>query len=201
MSEVFNMKKKAEERQKQILSAAYHAVAEKGYESVTLQDIADYAKVSKGVVHYYFENKEDVLSKLLASITEQIAKGHHEAIAKQTTAEGKLRAYIDSVFISPEKNKTFYRVYLDFIAKASQNDTYREINQTFYENCFTIARSIIVQGQEEGVFDESLNPESSAKMIRALIDGLLIQWLMRKEEKEHLYYKTLCLESALKQLT
>ncbi|GIW49986.1 MAG: hypothetical protein KatS3mg080_0597 [Anoxybacillus sp.] len=58
------MKKKAEERREQILRAAFQAVSDKGYETVTLQDIADYAAVSKGVTNYYFENKEDVFFKL-----------------------------------------------------------------------------------------------------------------------------------------
>ncbi|HZG58936.1 MAG TPA: helix-turn-helix domain-containing protein [Anoxybacillus sp.] len=40
--------------------AAFQAVSDKGYEAVTLQDIADYAGVSKGVTNYYFENKEAV---------------------------------------------------------------------------------------------------------------------------------------------
>jgi TetR/AcrR family fatty acid metabolism transcriptional regulator len=50
------MKKKAEERREQILRAAFQAVSDKGYEAVTLQDIADYSGVCKGVTNYYFKN-------------------------------------------------------------------------------------------------------------------------------------------------
>ncbi|MEB1807020.1 MAG: TetR family transcriptional regulator C-terminal domain-containing protein [Bacillaceae bacterium] len=192
------MKKRALERREQILKAAFHAVADKGFEAVTLQDFADYAGVSKGVTNYYFENKEDVFSSLLDWLTKQIYKNECEAINDQSSAMKKLEAYIHSVFISPEKNRTFYKVYLDFIAQASRNERYQQINLQFYENCWGLGREIIVFGQEEGVFSKELDLNQSAKMIRATIDGCLIQWLMCNQEELHELYKQSCLETIVR---
>lgn len=195
------MKKKAEERKDQVLKAAFQAVANHGFDAVTLQHIADQAGVSKGVVHYYFQNKESILSQLLQSITAKIYEAEHRAITEKQTAIEKLTAYVHSVFLSPEKNKKFYRVYMDFLAQASRNPLYREINYHFYENCWGIGREIITLGKKEGTFSADLDVEKSAKMMRAMIDGCLIQWLMCGQDDLHDFYKQSCLESILTLLT
>ncbi|OLN22174.1 transcriptional regulator [Domibacillus antri] len=189
------MKKKAEERKEQVLKAAFQAVASHGYDSVTLQDIADHAGVSKGVVHYYFHNKESILSELLQSITAQIYEVEYRAISGKHTAMEKLNAYMDCVFVSPEKNKKFYRVYVNFLAQASRNPVYQKINLAFYENCWNIGREIITLGKKEGVFPIDLDVDTTAKMMRAMIDGCLTQWLMCGRDDLHDFYKKACLKS------
>ncbi|MGM0751837.1 MAG: TetR/AcrR family transcriptional regulator [Bacillota bacterium] len=188
------MAKKAEQRRKQILKAAFQAATEKGYESVTLQDIADYADVSKGVTNYYFKNKADVFANLFEWLTTRIYEKEAESIQEKDTALEKLEAYLKQVFISPAENKTFYRVYLDFLSQIKNDDRYKEINQRFYENCWSIGETIIQQGIEEDVFHVE-EIQQAAKSIRAMIDGSLIQWLMRDDDTLHDYYQKMCQES------
>ncbi|WP_328800027.1 TetR/AcrR family transcriptional regulator [Paenibacillus sp. LX16] len=190
------MVKKAEQRRKQILKAAFQAASEKGYESVTLQDIADYAEVSKGVTNYYFENKADVFAHLFEWITTRIYEKEAKSVDEKETAIEKLEAFINQVFISPKENKTFYRVYLDFLAQVKNNNRYKEINQQFCENCWSICKNIITLGIEENVFKVD-NIEQSAISIRCMIDGSLIQWLMRDDDSLHNYYRIVCYESIL----
>ncbi|MGG1629685.1 TetR/AcrR family transcriptional regulator [Rossellomorea sp. NRS-1567] len=188
------MAKKAEQRRKQILKAAFQAASEKGYESVTLQDIADYADVSKGVTNYYFKNKGDVFANLFEWLTTRIYEKEAESIEEKGTAAEKLEAYLNQVFISPAENKTFYRVYLDFLSQIKNEDRYKVINQIFYENCWSIGENIITQGIKEDIFQVE-NIKQAAKSIRAMIDGSLIQWLMRDDDALHDYYHKMCQES------
>lgn len=190
------MSQKSEQRRHQILKAAFQVVAEKGYDSVTLQDIADYAGVSKGVSNYYFKNKADVFTHLFEWVTTRIFEKETNSVNKKETALEKLEAYINQVFTSPEENKTFYRIYLDFLAQVPNNEQYKAINQTFYENCWSISRSIIKQGIDEKVFKVD-DIEQSSISIRCIIDGSLIQWLMRDDNHLHTYYKDMCYHSIL----
>jgi AcrR family transcriptional regulator len=191
---------KAEERRKQVLRAAFQAVSEKGFHNVTLQDIADYADVSKGVTSYYFHNKEDVFSHLLEWITEKIYQNEYLAISKEETALQKLRAYVHAVFTSPADNRKFYRVYLEFLAQATHNEQFRQINDQFYENCWSLGREIIELGQKEGIFAD-VDVDKAAYAIRALIDGSLIQWLMRNNDDLHTFYRENCFETIANYLT
>ncbi|AJY75529.1 TetR/AcrR family transcriptional regulator [Paenibacillus beijingensis] len=192
----------ATQRRNQILRATLQAISDKGFDAVTLQDIADYAEVSKGVPNYYFENKDDVFYHLFEWLTEKIYKNESEAIAKETSAVDKLRAYVNSAFVSPNDNKRFFKVYLDFLSKASRNARLREINQKFYENCWTIGKEIVLLGQQEGAFS-SVNADHASVTIRALIDGSLIQWLMRDDEsiELHQFYRETCYQTLLSYLT
>jgi len=51
---------RASRTRRQLLDAAATAFASKGFPSVTLQDIADLAEVTKGAVYFHFTNKEAV---------------------------------------------------------------------------------------------------------------------------------------------
>ena len=188
------MNRKAELKRQQIIKAAYQAVADKGYEDVTLQDIANYATVSKGVPNYYFQNKEDVLAHLLAQITERIFEKEKEAVENETNSQNMLQAYINTVFPGPEENEKFYKVYLDFLAQATRNERYRDINARFYKNCSSICECIIKKGNEEGAF-HIVYVDEAAKAIRSIIDGYMIQWMMSADHTIHHTYKTACLQA------
>jgi AcrR family transcriptional regulator len=55
-----------EEKANQILQAALKVLSKKGYESTTINDIADEAKMSRGLLHYYFKDKEDLVAQAMS---------------------------------------------------------------------------------------------------------------------------------------
>jgi len=66
-------KKRAEiafQRRKQILNASLKLFDEKGFKDTTMQDIADVAGISKGLIYRYFQSKEDVLAGHAELITD-----------------------------------------------------------------------------------------------------------------------------------
>ncbi|MDF2679917.1 MAG: transcriptional regulator [Brevibacillus sp.] len=192
--------KRATERRNQILRATFKAIAKKGFNSVTLQDIADYSGVSKGVTNYYFKNKEDVFYYLFSWITERIYQNERMAVETCSGAVNKLKAYVNAAFASPKKNKEFYRVYLEFLAQANHSDRYRDVNYQFYQNCWGIGKDIVLAGKEEGIFNVQ-DEERAAVTIRAMIDGSLIQWLMRNQDELHDYYRITCFEAIVNDLS
>ncbi|MNI44082.1 hypothetical protein D3C73_984340 [compost metagenome] len=91
-------------------------------------------------------------------------------------------------------------MYLDFLARASRSQVYREINQRFYDSCAGISTEVLTLGQREGIFAEELSPETTAPVIRAIIDGCLIQWLMADKDELHAVFKEACYTAILKVL-
>lgn len=194
------MTNKEKKRRSQLLWATFNAVSDKGFNTVTLQDIADYAGVSKGVTNYYFKNKDDVFGNLFEWLTQLIYENEHAAVSCKDSALEKLDAYVKAAFSSPEKNKQFFRVYLDFLAQVNHSPNYREINNKFYENCWSIGREIVSAGQQEGIFS-NVDINEAAVTIRALIDGCLLQWLMRNQDDLHSFYRAVCYETIVRYLT
>ena len=49
-------------RRNEIIHAASHCFAEKGFHNTTMQDIYDATGLSPGAVYNYFSNKEDIVA-------------------------------------------------------------------------------------------------------------------------------------------
>lgn len=169
-------KLEATERRDQVIRATYRAFIDKGASEVTLQEIADYAGCSKGVVAYYFHNKEEVYVKLLEWLIGEIGKHLERNVGAAVGAEAKMLAMIDTVFASARENRKFFLVYLDFVAQGLRNPSFKETNVSFFRACREIGAKIVQQGIDEGIF-RPVNLEEAGAVTRAIFDGLNMQWL------------------------
>lgn len=169
-------KLEAAERREQVIRATYKAFIEKGAANVTLEDIAEYAGCSKGVVAYHFQNKEEVFNALLKWLIGEIVGHIEEAVTAAQGAEAKLFALLDTAFYNARDNRRFMLVYLDFVAQGLRNPTFGATNISFYEMCRRLGREIVEQGIAEGVF-RPVDPEEAGAVLRSVIDGMGIQWL------------------------
>jgi TetR/AcrR family transcriptional regulator, fatty acid metabolism regulator protein len=189
------------ERRLILLKSAFREVSEKGFSQVTLEDIAARAGVSKGVTLYYFSSKEDLFRELFGWLIDSIHQRMREAVASVADPVEKLRALVALIFPSPSKNRAFFRAYVDFCGLASRREAFRVIDERFYAGCREVDRGIVEEGIRRGVF-LARDPAETASTLRAIFDGLMLQWLAEKDpeasfekyrdrcERELLYYLT-----------
>jgi TetR/AcrR family fatty acid metabolism transcriptional regulator len=181
-------------RQEEVLRVAYRLMATKGMHRMTLQDVADAAGMSKANVVYHYKTKENLVLAAMQWVLESVAA---RVVAATETAVGrdeKIRAMIDAIFLDPQRNRNFYIVYAELIAHSSRNGRFAALNEWFRE---------IVTGQYSAVIG-SANGQSkkvaaeSAMVVRALIDGLFLQWLEEPDWKaRHGEYKDLTVRSII----
>jgi AcrR family transcriptional regulator len=95
-----------------IRDAAMRVVARKGYDHVTVQDIADEAGIAKGTVYLYFKSREDILEKTMSLSFEELHVRVREAIA----CGGPFRECVERVVQAQldyfEQRQEFFRLYL-----------------------------------------------------------------------------------------
>lgn len=169
-----------DQRRQELIRATYLEVAEKGYSAVTLQDIAKRAGVSKGATLYYFATKEDLF---LGALEWAVAHHHgrmHAAIEAANGPMGKLQAMLGTVFCSAQEARQFFLAYTDFISIGIRNKRFHDLNAKFYQGCEGHNREIIQAGIQTGIF-RPVNVDDACSMIRALIDGLMMQWFFASE--------------------
>ena len=183
-------------RRAQIIAATYRAFIDKGFHNVTLQDISDYAGFSKGVTMYYFKSKEEVFLALLDWLVCKIGERMQANVDAEHSGPAKLRAVIDSVFVGARENREFYQVYLDYLSLGSRQSLFRAANAEFYAKCRELNRAIVEQGVREKAF-RPVDPEEGAMVIRALVDGLCIQWMFDSSANSFEQYKERCLRAVL----
>lgn len=181
-------------KQEELLRVAYRLMATKGMHRMTLQDVADAAGMSKANVVYHYKTKEDLVLRSMQWVLERVTARIVEATSSATGRDAKIRAMIDAIFVDPQRNRNFYIVYAELIAHSSRNGRFAELNSWFRE---------IVNGQYAAVIGSTTRRSKksvaeAAMVVRALIDGLFLQWLEEPDwETRHAEYKNLCVRSIL----
>lgn len=69
-----------------ILHAAADLLAERGVARFNLQDVAESAAVSKGLIHYHYHDKDTLLTRLVEALGAEIATRRAAALAASTPA-------------------------------------------------------------------------------------------------------------------
>jgi len=71
----------AQQRAQQIVDAAAKVMARKGYGGTTMKDIAAEAGIAPGLIHYYFDSKEDLLLAVTNGLCVQMLADSEQAFA------------------------------------------------------------------------------------------------------------------------
>ncbi len=79
-------------RREQLLNAAAHLFAERGFAGVTMDDIGGAAGISGPALYHHFSGKEAMLGEMLVSISEHLLEQGSAIVADTSTAEEALDA-------------------------------------------------------------------------------------------------------------
>ncbi len=184
-------------KQLQILRSAYKIMGLKGGIRFALQDVADDAGVSKALLLYHFKTKESLVLATLQWALDTVAARIRRAIDPIETAEAKVGVMLDTIFAQPELNRRFYLVYTDLIGQAARVEAFSAVAATFHDTVNDMYADIAAQGMREGAFF-ARDPHIAAAAMRALIDGMFIQWLLERDwQSSHVTYREMCKRAIL----
>jgi TetR/AcrR family transcriptional regulator, fatty acid metabolism regulator protein len=187
----------AADRRVELVRAAYRLFGEKGVHRVPLDEIAAAAGLSKGLVLYYFKTKENLVLATMRWALDITAERIRQAMAKAITPQGKVLAMIDGIWSGAETNRRFYLLYLDLAGHAARVQHFTELSATFHSIVNALYAEVIVQGVAEGAFAVE-DPEEGAVALRAIVDGLFLQWLQEADwERLHPWYRDTCKRAAI----
>lgn len=85
-----------DQRRREITGALSAVMAEKGYASATIQEIAKAAGLRPGLIHYHFSSKQNILIALLEELSEQFIDRYEQLVENVHTPEGLLEAFIEA---------------------------------------------------------------------------------------------------------
>jgi AcrR family transcriptional regulator len=86
---------RAKVRKDDIVRRAEELFAEQGYAQTRMTDIADAAGVTKGLLYWYFENKEALVAEVLVDLRQQLRAVQREAVA--SVEDPLVRIYVGTV--------------------------------------------------------------------------------------------------------
>lgn len=85
-----------EQRKSEIVQAMLTVMAKNGYEKASIQAIGKEAKLSPGLIHYHFKNKQEILIALVNWIAEFGAERLHSMENDTMSSWDKLKALINA---------------------------------------------------------------------------------------------------------
>lgn len=184
-------------KQVQIIVTAYRVMSERGVDRVSLQEVADQAEVSKGLILYHFGSKENLVLTTMRWVLTRVEQRIRAAIGHAERPEERIAAMIDAIFVDPEANRRFYLAYLELLDHAARFAPFSRLHATFQSIVNELYAQVVREGVEAGMFTVDDVDESGA-VLRALIDGLFLQWLLEDDWKgTHARYRERTLAAIL----
>ena len=169
-------------RRAQVIGAVFAQMAESGLEGLTLDRVAARARVSKGVVTYYFKSKRRLLLESFRAILESYNQEIMSRIKPGMSASELLLAIIQETLApggahgSPGSGPSpddYSKVLIHFYQKSVLYQEFRQTLLEMYGLFQDSTREVIRQGIEQGEF-RRVDPEEAAYGLLALLDGILL---------------------------
>jgi AcrR family transcriptional regulator len=160
------------EKRNAILDAAQQLIYTKGYEQMTIQDILDALRISKGAFYHYFGSKQDLMDALIERMIEEaIGILHPIAYDPHLPALEKFQR----VFTTLNRWKTAQKGFLMQILRAWYGDDNAIVREKLMTQALKQITSllgvIIHQGIEEGVMAVSY-PDQVSSILLILAMGM-----------------------------
>ena len=163
------------EKAQRIVEAMRTSVGIRGAAASTFDHVAREAGVSRGLLHYYFGSKEQLLIAVVRHDCEVRIEAMDERIARARTVEETIEALVASLqdFIEGEPSSQTV-IYEMLSASRRSGDIRAELAELYRRWRAHLAEALRAK-EREGVVQLKGDPEAVASMLFALGDGFGIQ--------------------------
>jgi AcrR family transcriptional regulator len=103
---------KPEVRRERLLEAATEVFAERGYEGARVEQIADVAQVSPGLLYRHFEGKRELYEELLLLANRQLLEHLAQAAAPDQPTDERVLRGLDAFFSFVEGHRNLWRLIM-----------------------------------------------------------------------------------------
>ncbi len=169
-----------EDMREQIVNAACEVFAKYGYRKTNIEDIASAVYKAKSSVYHYFRGKDDIFRAVIEKEADQLMQAVHNAVAAEESPVMKLKTFLRFISEKIEEKVNYYRFFKDewYDIMDFANEM-RTKHWTLIEN---VMESIIVEGNERGIFAVD-KPEEKARAVMVALIGFLTPWSSLKWEE------------------
>ncbi len=169
------MRKPHEERKAEIIRSTLELAAEQGVARVTTQAIADRVGIAQPTVFRHFKSRDDIFAAAIEWLAGEMLR-HVEAWAGGTGApEERLQRLLEAQLAFVAQHRGLPRLlFSDRLHLESPR--LKEAVRAAMERYTARVASIIREGMDTGRFRSDLDPESAARHIAALFQGVLVRW-------------------------
>jgi AcrR family transcriptional regulator len=177
---VSGRKASKEIRRAQLIEATIDAIAKRGYAATTMADVADGAGLSRGIVNFHFESKENLLAETLSYMSKFYRSNWEAALKKGGLDPAKtLWELVRSDFDRKVCNRRIIAAWSGLRAEARSRPAYQRICGHHDTAFRKILKDLFSQLKIAG--DYSMDAEKLALTLESVLEGMWLQILMGRE--------------------
>ncbi|MGO8959064.1 MAG: TetR/AcrR family transcriptional regulator [Streptosporangiaceae bacterium] len=184
-SPLFNRAQRPPDRRERILEAACRAIARDGSRRVRLQDIAAEAGVSKGLLHYYAESREQLLADTFEFGDERARRRVKQEISDGGSGSERLRKLLHLYFSDETEVREDWMIWSEFSASAVFDEGLRSKMRRAFADWSAWLAQLVGEGVRDGSIVSERPVEEIVADLSALVDGLGLQLVRNLMSAEH----------------
>ncbi|HEX9121772.1 MAG TPA: TetR/AcrR family transcriptional regulator [Actinomycetota bacterium] len=186
------------DRHHEILDAAARVITERGLADTRISDVAEAAGVSPGLILYYFESKDRLLSEALTYANDQFYLRMSREIRRISSAREQLRRLVDlSVpgYLAEYGKLDEWALWIEVWVRALRDPQMAKDRELLDQRWRQSIADIVRAGQASGEFAAG-DADELALRLGSLIDGLAIQVAMNDSQVTPERMHRACMEVA-----
>jgi TetR/AcrR family acrAB operon transcriptional repressor len=175
-------KEEAQETRNRLLDTAEHVFNERGVSRTSLAEIAESAGLTRGAIYWHFKNKLDLFNAMMERVTlpmEEMTEGFVGANPDDPLATIRERSL--AVLHDLGSNPRMQRVFDIMTHKCEYVDDMAPLRDRHMEcrgECVGNIEDGFRNAIKQGALPKTVDPRLAAIGLHALIDGLIMNWLL-----------------------
>ena len=182
-SELSKREAQKEDKIRTILENALALLAEKGYDNTTINDIADRAEISRGLLHYYFKDKEELAAKALEFGFGPMWDSSIGKIQSARSAEQLVDTMINVLRSNLRDERDFSALLFEMWVSARRSPKIKKVFNSGLNEAIDRLTKLLEFAGRMGIIKVNLEDvEGIIRMLLALYHGLAIQLLTNPQK-------------------
>ncbi len=169
------------EKTERILKAVRSILAQNGYGGTTIALVAKEAKVSRGLLHYYFKNKEEMLARVLRANMDLSVALIGKVFDQTQTAKTLSKHLTETLRHVIRQDPDFFNLFFEGVAVARQSPVVLEELESLYGRFRKALEKGLNGMATKGKINPSLPMEGLATLITGMLDGMGLQLVTEPE--------------------
>lgn len=113
-------------RRRELADSALSAIAERGYARTGMRDVAAHSDLSHGALHYYFEDKDDLIRQAIWQYKSECARRYDPIVETSETAQELARRFGDEMAATLRDESDMHRLWYDLRNQALFDAGFRD---------------------------------------------------------------------------
>jgi len=160
MSKNSRREREKQQRRNMIIKAAENVFFAKGYDNVTMDEIANKAEVNKALLYYHFKNKEALFSAVNLCGVQILHKIYVKCFNLDTDGYNKVKAMIQGLFDFSKEHPDYFRIYCyagtERFQMSDEEDAQEIVD--LRTGMWRLMVEAIMEGIEDGTIRNDLDP-------------------------------------------